>query len=196
MRRRLSVALLCLCFPATPAHADWLITPFLGTTFAPKTSFLVFDEEQGRKLTFGGAVVLIGGGILGIEGDFAHTPGFFEGEDPLALVVSSRVTTFSGNLVVAAPLALTRESLRPYLVTGLGLMQARSKNVADLFPVDRNLLSATFGGGAIGLVSERTGVRFDIRHMRSVGGAKNPFDRPGVARLSFWRASAGVVFRY
>ena len=84
MLRRLSVALLCLCFPATPAHADWLITPFLGTTFAPKTSFLVFDEEQGRKLTFGGSVVLIGGGILGIEGDFGHTPGFFEGKDPLS----------------------------------------------------------------------------------------------------------------
>ena len=196
MHRRLSVALLLLCFPATPARADWLITPFLATSFAPKTSFLVFDEEQGRKLTFGGSVVLIGGGILGVEGDVGHTPGFFEGNDPLGLVLSSRVTTFSGNLLVAAPLALTRESLRPYLVAGFGLMQARSKNAADLFPVDRNLLSGTLGAGAIGLLSERTGVRFDIRHMRSVGGATNPFDRPGVARLSFWRASAGVVFRY
>src|SRR5690349_9149873 len=144
MRRRLSVALLLLCIPATPARADWLITPFLATTFAPETSFLVFDDEQGRKLTFGGSVVLLGGGILGIEGDVGHTPGFFEGDDPQGLVLSSRVTTFSGNLIVAAPLALTRESLRPYLVAGLGLMQARSKNVADLFPVDRNLLSATF----------------------------------------------------
>lgn len=196
MRRRLSVALLLLCVQATPAHADWLITPFLATSFAPETSFLVFDAGQGKKLTFGGSLVLLGRGILGVEADVGHTPGFFQGDDPQGLVLSSRVTTFSGSIIVAAPLALTRESLRPYLVTGLGMMQARAENAADLFPVDRNLLGATLGAGALGLLTDRTGLRFDVRHIRSVGGASNPFDRPGVARLRFWRASAGVVFRY
>ena len=195
MLRRLSVATLLLCAPTATAHADWLFTPFIGTTFGAETSFLVFDEGAGRKLTFGGSVALLGSGIFGVEGDIGHTPGFFEGNDPQGLVLSSRVTTVSGNVLVAAPLAVTRESLRPYVVAGLGLMQARTKNAADLFPVDRNLLGFTIGGGALGFLSERTGLRFDIRHIRAVSGAENPFV-PGVARLSFWRATAGVTIRY
>ena len=195
MLRRLSVAMLLLCAPTATAHADWLFTPFLGTSFGAETSFLVFDEGAGRKLTFGGSVALLGNGILGVEGDIGHTPGFFEGNDPQGLVLSSRVTTMSGNVIVAAPLAVTRESLRPYVVAGLGLMQARTKNAADLFPVDRNLLGLTIGGGALGFLSERTGLRFDIRHIRAVSGAENPFV-PGAARLSFWRATAGVTIRY
>jgi opacity protein-like surface antigen len=194
MLRRLSVALLLLCAPSTTAQADWLLIPFIGTSFGAETSFLVFDEGAGRKLTFGGSVALIGSGILGIEADVSHTPGFFQGNDPIGLVLSSRVTTLSGNVIVAAPLAVTRESLRPYVVAGLGLMQARTKNAADLFPLDRNLLGFTIGGGALGFVTERTGVRFDIRHMRAISGTTNPFV-PGVARLRFWRATAGVVVR-
>lgn len=194
MRRRLSVALLLLCAPTATARADWLFTPFIGTSFGAETSFLVF-EGAGRKLTFGGSVALLGSGILGIEADVGHTPGFFQGDDPSGLVLSSRVTTVSGNVIVAAPLAVTRESLRPYVVAGLGLMQARTKNAADLFPVDRNLLGLTVGGGALGFLTERTGLRFDIRHIRAISGTTNPFV-PGVARLSFWRATAGVTIRY
>ena len=195
MLRRLSVATLLLCASTATAHADWLFTPFIGTSLGAETSFLVFDEGAGRKLTFGGSVALLGSGILGVEADIGHTPGFFEGNDPNGLVLSSRVTTVGGNVILAAPLAVTRESLRPYAVAGLGLMQARTKNAADLFPVDRNLLGLTIGGGALGFLTERTGLRFDIRHIRAISGAENPFV-PGVSRLSFWRATAGVTIRY
>jgi hypothetical protein len=91
---------------------------------------------------------------------------------------------------------VTRESLRPYLVGGVGLLQARSKHAFDLFPVDRNFLAVQVGGGAIGLVSERTGLRFDLRHIKAASGTDGPFARPGISRLSFWRASVGVVLRY
>lgn len=196
MRRRLSVALLLLCASPAPAQADWLITPFIGTSFGAETTFLVFDAGAGRKLMFGGSVALLGSGILGIEADVGHIPGFFQGDDPRGLVLSSRVTTVGGNVIVAAPLAVTRESLRPYVVGGLGLLQARTRNAADLFPVDRNLMGLTLGGGALGLLTDRTGLRFDIRHIRAISGPDNPFDRPGTSRLRFWRATAGVTIRY
>jgi len=197
MRRRLAVALLlCICAPATTASADWLIIPFLGTSFAGETTFLVFEEGAGSRMTLGGSVALIGSGILGIEADVAHTPRFFEGDDPLGLLLSSRVTTVSGNLVLAAPLSWTRESLRPYLVGGLGLLQARASNAARLFPLEEDRLGLTVGGGAIGFVSDVTGLRFDVRHIKAVSGADGPFAREGVSRLSFWRASAGIVIRY
>ena len=48
--------------------------------------------------------------------------------------MSSRVTTLSGNVMVAAPLAITRESLRPYVVAGLGLTQARTETPRIFFP--------------------------------------------------------------
>jgi len=197
MLRRLAVAFLLLLWtPPAKAHADWLITPFLGTSFASETTFLTFEEGAGRKLTLGASVSLLGDGILGLEADVGHTPRFFEGNDPLGLVLNSRVTTVSGNVIVAAPLALTRESLRPYLVGGLGLMQARSEHVAGLFPVEEDLLGLSLGAGAIGFVTERTGLRFDVRHFKAITGADGPFARPDTSRLSCWRATAGVTIRY
>ena len=181
---------------ASNASADWLITPYVGGSFAPETTFLVFEEGAGRKFTLGGAVMLMGDGILGVEADVGHTPRFFEGDDPRGLVLTSRVTTLTGSVIVAAPLALTRESLRPYLVGGLGLLQARSKHAVGLFPVDQNLLGVNIGAGAIGMVSERSGLRFDLRHIKAASGADGPLARPGVSRLSFWRATVGVILRY
>ena len=197
MPRRLAVALLVLlATPTAPAYADWLITPFLGTSFAGETNFLIIEEVAGRKLTLGASVTLLSDGILGLEADVGHTPRFFEGNDPLGLVLTSRVTTVSGNVIVAAPLALTRESLRPYVVAGLGLMQARNKQVAGFFPVEEDLLGLSIGAGAIGFVSERTGLRFDARHIKAISGVDGRFARPGVSRLSFWRATAGLAIRY
>ncbi len=190
----LSTALVCTA--AAPAQADWLFVPFLGGSFAPETTFLVFEEGAGRKLVVGGAVALLGDGLLGLEADFGHIPGFFEGDDRRGLVLTSRVTTLGGNLVLAVPRAITRESLRPYVVGGLGLLQARSKHAGGLFPVDRNLLGVTIGGGAIGLITETTGVRFDLRHIKAASGADGPFALPGLSRLSFWRATVGLVIRY
>jgi len=200
LRRLAIVLLLCLWTPPTTANADWLITPFLGTSFASQSTFLIFEEGAGRKLTLGASVSLLGDGIFGLEAEVAHTPRFFGGNDPLGLVLTSRVTTASGSVIVAAPLALTRESLRPYFVGGLGLMQARSKHAADLFPIDENLSAVNIGGGAIGFVTERTGLRFDVRHFRAFNTADNTADNPAAradaSRLSFWRATAGVTIRY
>lgn len=196
LARRLAVLVALLAGSPATAGADWLITPFVGSSFAPETTFLIFENGAGRKLTVGASVALLTDGLLGVEAEIGHTPSFFEGDDPLGLVLTSRVTTVSGSVLIAAPLALTRESLRPYAVGGLGLLQARGKHAAGLFPIDKNLLGLNIGGGAIGLLSARTGLRFDIRHIKAVSGADGPFARPGLSRLSFWRAALGLVLRY
>ncbi len=188
------LSIVMLAAPRT-ARADWLVTPFAGGSFAPETTFLVFEEGAGRKFTLGASVLLLSDGLFGVEADVGHTPGFFEGDDPLGLVLTSRVTTLTGSLILAVPLAVTRESLRPYVVGGLGLLQVRSKHAAGLFPVDENLLGVNFGAGAIGLVTARTGLRFDVRHIKAASGADGPLARPGFSRLSFWRATVGLVIR-
>jgi hypothetical protein len=197
MPRRPAVALLLLlCTPPAEAHADWLITPFLGNAFGAETRFLVFEEALGRRLTLGTSVAILSGGIFGLEAEAGHTPRFFEGDDPLGLVLSSRVTTLSGSVIVAAPLAMTRESLRPYLVLGMGLMQARIKHVAGVLPVDENIPAVIIGVGATGFFTDRTGLRLDLRHFKGLGAADTLMTRPGASRLSFWRATAGVTLRY
>ena len=197
MRRRLAVALLlCISAPAAEVRADWLITPFLGTSLAGETTFLVLEAGAGSRMTLGASVALLSAGILGVEADVAHTPKFFEGDDPLGLVLSSRVTTVSGNVLLAAPLALTRESLRPYLVGGLGLLQARLRHAAGVFPLNEDRLGLSVGAGAIGFVTDLTGLRFDVRHIKAISGADGRLARAGVSRLSFWRATAGLTIRY
>lgn len=188
-------ALILVALPSDAA-ADWLLTPFIGSSFAAETTFLIFEEGAGQALTLGGSVALLSDGIFGLEADFGHTPGFFEGDDPRGLVLTSRATTLTGSVILAVPLSITRESLRPYIVGGLGLLQARSKHAAGLFPVDENLLAVNIGAGAIGMVTPRTGLRFDVRHIKAASGVDGPFARPGLASLSFWRATAGVVLRY
>ena len=37
-------------------------------------------------------------------------------------------------------------------------------------------------------MTERTGLRFDVRHFRAVGAPDGPLARTGASRLSFWRA--------
>lgn len=189
------VALILLALPSDAA-ADWLLTPFIGSSFAAETTFLIFGQGAGQTLTFGGSVALLSDGIFGLEADIGHTPGFFEGDDPLGLVLSSRVTTLTGSVILAVPLSITRESLRPYIVGGLGLLQARSRHAGGLFPVDENLLGINIGAGAIGMVTPRTGLRFDVRFLKATSGADGPFARAGLSSLSFWRATAGVVLRY
>lgn len=192
--RFLAALIVCAC--PSSAAADWLLTPFIGSSFAPETTLLIFEEGAGRALTLGGAAAFLSDGMLGLEAEVGHTAGFFEGSDPRGLVLSSRVTTLTGSLLLAVPLSITRESLRPYLVTGVGLLQARSKHAAGLFPIDQNFLAVDVGAGAIGMIGPRTGLRFDVRYIKAASGADGPFARPGLSRLSFWRGTAGVVLRY
>jgi hypothetical protein len=96
-------------------------------------------------------------------------------------------------VVLAAPLHLTRESLRPYASAGWGLMRA-SANPLEGLGYSRNLSAFNVGGGVIGMLSRRTGVRWDVRYLRGIGSSEGDTLTGGV-HLSFWRASMGFVIR-
>jgi hypothetical protein len=100
-----------------------------------------------------------------------------------------------GNVIAAVPLTVSRESLRPYIIGGLGLIHI-SRN--DLVALDEggSSLGLQLGGGALGLISDRTGVRFELRQIRTLGHVRNELTGVPGTRLSFWRASIGVSFRY
>jgi hypothetical protein len=203
--RSLLLALALTVAAAPPARADWHITPFVGVTFAGTTNLALLEGAASEmKLTFGGTVSVIGSGIFGIEGEFGYLPRFFERDTslpplqqdtPPPPVTRGGVWTLMGNLVVAVPERWAGYSLRPFVSGGIGLMHASASDPAiDLFPVNSNLLGMNVGGGAIGFLSDRYGLRLEIRYFRNLSGDETA-DSFGSTRLSYWRGNVGVVIR-
>jgi hypothetical protein len=188
---------LVLLLMATDARADWLFTPFIGSTFGTKTSYVTVETgaPASKHVTWGGSAALLSRGIFGVEGDFGYTSRFFERSKRAGIITGSNVFTLSGSVIAAVPLSVTHESLRPYLTGGYGMIHAGSQDLVNVIPVDANLSAMNVGGGAIGLISPRTGFRFEIRQFRSL---HNGVTLSGVdsARLSFWRATIGVIIRF
>jgi len=183
-------------FPPAYASADWILSPFIGLKMGGDTNFVDLDQGAGAtKLTLGGSAGLLGDGVLGVEADFGYSPRFFETATRARLVFRSSVTTLMGNVIVAMPRELTRDSLRPYFVGGLGLLRATIDDVAGVFQVDSNLLGLSVGGGAIGAISARTSLRFDLRHFKNISKEDTRVGF-GTTRLGFWRLTAGLTLRY
>ena len=200
IRIRILASLIALCCAPTRAHADWLFTPFLGGTFAGKTALPDLEQGAGStQVVFGGMAGWWSSGILGIEGDFGYVPRFFKRDISAGLVAESNVATLGLDLVITTPVSVTRESLRPYLVGGLGWMHASIDESLNLFPEffgdGKNSIGMNIGGGAIGFLTPRTGVRFELRQFRSLERDVNPFTGERQSLLSFWRATVGVVIR-
>ncbi|MCC7032752.1 MAG: hypothetical protein IT179_07970 [Acidobacteria bacterium] len=199
MRRALTsvLAVLLLLAPVPAAAQDLLVIPYLGFTFAGGSS-LFADLEQGAGETasaLGASVALVGTGILGVEGDIGYVPGFFERGEREIVVPGSFVTSLTGSVILTLPLSVTRESLRPYVVAGGGLMRAEARDIQSVFPIRSTMPAVSFGGGAIGMLSNSVGVRFDLRYIRSLGEGDDLIAGTG-ARVRFWRGGVGLVLRY
>jgi len=191
------VAWSAVAWPA-PAAADIFVSPFLGVKFRGDTNQLDLDTSNGARDTksaVGISGVIVSDMGLGVEIDLAHQSRFFERQGSTGLVTRSGVTTLSGNALVALPLSITRESLRPYAVIGLGWMHATANDELALNNFSNDFLGLTLGVGAIGFVSDVVGLRFDVRRLRSVSSADTSNLSGDRARLRFWRATVGVVFR-
>ena len=203
MTRRLLVLLCIAWLQAASASADWLFTPFIGYKFGgisrPTNEFLDLEDTEGaRKVTLGGSVALLSDEILGIEADFSFIPNYFQGDTNQPRFASSAVTTLTGNVIVAVPLAVTQYSLRPYVIGGVGLIRAAADPIPELqavFAFRENLFGLNVGGGAIGRLTDRTSLRFELRRFINLGGEESAVGF-GRQRLSFWRATVGVAFVY
>ena len=188
-------ALLLLCNDSE-ARADFLITPFVGTVFAGSTTLIDLDvgAASSKHWTFGGSAAWLSDRVLGVEADFSMVPGFFQNSEGTGLVTGSRVTTLTGNIIAALPLSVTRESLRPYIVGGLGLLHATAEDLISLNE-SGDWLGLQLGAGAVGMLSNRAGVRFDLRHSRALS-RDTTLRGERTSKLSFWRAAFGVTLRY
>lgn len=195
--RRTAILAAALLWLSTPAGAgDRQIRPFIGATFGGGTTFVDPERVIGKtNLALGASAVFLGE-MFGTEVEVADAPGFFESGNN-QLVRGSRVTTISGNVVVAAPRRMTEYSLRPYIVGGGGLMRVRTTTTFNVFDVSRVIPSFDVGVGVVGFLTNRIGVCWDIRRFQGVGiNTGNVGLSWGDERLSYWRATMAAAIRY
>ena len=186
------MAALVLVLAPGAARADWLFTPNIGAGFG--------GDASGREhLTYGASIGWMGAGILGWEADFAYTPEFFQGDDDdLELFSDSNVTSFMANAIIGAPVGgQFGPGFRPYVTGGVGLLQSSVTDADELFEVDNSEFGFNLGAGAMGFASDHIGFRGDIRYYRSFEDPEedNEFDA-AIGNFDFWRATAGVTFRW
>ena len=172
---------------------DRQLRPFIGATFGGGTTFVELDRGKAKLAVGIGAVFL--GEVFGAEVDLADAPGFFESGDN-HLVIGSRVTTLTGNVVVAVPRRLSEYALRPYVVGGGGLMRVRTTTSLNVFDVSRLFPAFDVGVGVVGFLTNRMGVCWEIRRFQTVDRNTGNGVSFGEEQLSFWRASMAVAIRY
>jgi outer membrane protein with beta-barrel domain len=187
--RKLTLAFLgalLLAAPA-PARADWFVSPFVGGHFS--------GDASHKNTAVGIAGGWLGGGWLGVEGDFGWAPQFFEQD---GFKTERQMTTLMGNVIVAVPSG-SRESFRPYVSGGLGVIRPRLSEAGGFFALTgKNKLATDVGGGATGFFTRNVGVRGDIRYFRGLRTQDtdaNDFNLD-LSTFHFWRASTGVVVRF
>lgn len=172
----------------------------VGLTFKGNTSIVNLEPGATDNVhkQFGGAVSRLGEGVLGLEGITVFTPGFFQRDElinEVNLVEVSRSFALMGNAVLTVPRRWTEYSLRPFVSGGLGLMHASESDAIGVFSVRSNLAGFNVGGGAVGFLSARTGVRFDLRYYSSLQRVEQGAVSFGRVHLSYMTASVGIVLR-
>jgi hypothetical protein len=196
--RLLTLSCIVSIMSAAPAYADWWFAPFFGYTFKGETTLVSEGAALGDlkvRWSFGGAVTLIGRGQVGVEGIFLLVPHFFEAGNT-GTVSSSRTYTLMGNVVLAIPQSWNEYGLRPFVSGGLGLMRATQQTtIPNVFPLNESLLGYNVGGGAVGFITDHTGLRFDLRYYSSLS-RNEPSPAFGPAQLRYWTGAVGVVLKY
>ena len=197
MRLRPVLVGILLAVSRASAHAadrEIQIQPFIAVSLGARTTFALLDTAVQKPNVVFGARALVLGEIVGVEVDVGHAPGFFQSANNL--VLHSRVTTLSGNIVVAMPRRLTEYTLRPFFVGGGGVMVARAEDFLGILPVSDTLPAIDVGGGVSGFITNTVGVVWDLRYFRSVAGNDQSGESNFGQHLSFWRAGMALALRY
>jgi opacity protein-like surface antigen len=196
---RLKRVVLALAFSAAlaipaQARADWVFTPYIGVNLARGGD--VFDIDSGKNsVNFGGSLGFMGAGVFGFEVDFGYSPDFFDTNDSNAF--DGNVTSLMGNIIIGIPIGgQTGGGVRPYVSGGVGLLKSKLDDVDDFFDVDQNSFGINAGGGVMVFFTDNVGIRGDMRYFRSLKDNDEDDVDLSLGSFDFWRASAGVTFRF
>lgn len=180
------------------ARADFFVIPFAGMKFGGTTTIVDLELAAGKKkLVLGVAALKIDNRVIGFEAEFGNISGYFGNEEEAAagplVKPGSYVNDLTGSLVFSLPPGFTGGGLRPYAVIGAGLIHAETLDYLEVLQVRRTVPALNLGIGATGMFTTNVGVRFDVRHLRSlssdeaIGGAGRS--------ISYSRFTIGLMLR-
>lgn len=191
-------SLVAVATAAAPAKAsaDWLFTPFVGSTFGGSADVggggESFSDNFHRNGTYGAALEWMGGGVLGFGVDLGYTPNFFRNSDTGGFG-DGNVTTLMANVIVGAPMG----GVRPYASGGVGLMKQKVDSVGQFFDsIDNTDFGFDAGAGVMGFFSKNIGIRGDIRYFRSMRNSDPNGVQLELGQFKFWRGTVGVTFKF
>jgi opacity protein-like surface antigen len=169
-----------------PAHADIRATAFAGTT----------RIEESNKGTFGAAVTL--GGLIGVE--FEATRILLGDLDDIDFLdVDANLTTYMGNLVVRLPAG----PIQPYGSAGIGVVRVTGDVdvpfFGDVVSASASDIGWNVGGGVYLFPLPNFGFRADVRRFQTSDVSWEDIADIGdlpLPKFNFWRATAGVTFKF
>ena len=166
------------------AEAQTFLTPFAGVTFN--------GDAPGNQFSTGVALT-VQGKVAGFELELGYTPDFFKESSDVLLIGDSNVTTLMGSLIVG----VGEGPIRPYGIAGVGLLRTRVGDTTLFQGITTNEFGLNAGFGVIGMVSDRVGLRGDVRYFRRL---QDPSDDNSIdvaiGQFDFWRAYGGVSFKF
>jgi len=196
-RTLIMAALLCGLSPAA-ARADGLFIPFIGWNFGGDAGGEFSDAVDASRLNWGASLAWMGGGVIGVEGDFGYSPDFFGKTD----LGGSNVFTGFGNVMLGIPFGGQKGfGVRPYGVVGIGVIHAEGQAFETAgVDLNENKVGWDFGGGVLMFFTSHVGIRGDLRYFRTFE-ALDFLDleietQNGPGDLDFTRGSVGFVVRW
>ncbi len=175
---------------ATPARAraDGFISPLIGFDFGGDASCPSVSNCEDKRLNYGLALGATGR-VFGFEEEFAYARDFF-GTAP---TLNSSVLTVMSSVMLSPKIG----PIRPYLLTGLGLIKTHVEfTSASLLTTDNNNLGWDIGGGVTVSVAPHVGIRGDIRYFHSFQDLSFLGFSLGNSKLDFGRAAAALNFTF
>lgn len=193
MRLRCLILAGALSVVLTPieARAEWFLNPFIGAAFGGGVA-------DAPKLEYGGSAGWMGD-VVGFEVDLSHRPDFFQVSDaPDFLFGESSVTSVMFNGLLSVPSGPFGNRVRPYAAGGVGWIRSRIGGEDDFIRANESTFGFNVGGGVFGHLTDRFGVRGDVRYFRNLQDleGESEFFSLGSQKLDFWRAAGGITFRF
>jgi hypothetical protein len=190
LRRTLAAALFLSCFAPAVARAEGLIIPFVGVNFGGDSGKDFGDAVDAKRLNWGASFLLMGAGVIGIEGDISYSPDFYGKSD----IGGSSTLSFMGNLVMGVPFGGQRGfGIKPYALAGLGLIRSSVESFDE-----ENQFGWDFGGGIMMFFGNHAGIRGEVRYFRTFSDIDflglDIGDEPGA--VDFTRGSLGFIYRF
>jgi opacity protein-like surface antigen len=174
------------------ARADGLITPFFGVNFGGDSGQELGSATDASRWTYGVSFAWMGGGVFGLEGDFAYSPDFYGKSD----LGGSNAMTLTGNLLLGIPFGGQQGfGIRPYGLIGVGFIRSDIEEFEGLVGFDNAEAVWDVGGGVMIFFGSNVGIRGEVRYFRSFSG----LDLPVVDaddKVDFARGSLGLTFRF